>query len=519
MVFTLEPELALRATEVLTACAVTSRVLCQEFPLRLIVKAPRQVSAGRFAGWRFSPYLALEGGFVDFDKADGDTIILGQNVNGQISAKALYGNLVGSLPLGDRARLFGKVGLAGIDPELTTDTFAVILASDSVNRATFDGNSTLLFKEFPVRDNLVYLNHAAVSPLPRRSGDAIKRFVDEYVHYGTKNYLKWSDDMQQLHEDLATFINAASADDIALLKNTSEGISVVAMGFPWQPGDVVLSSDEEFPSNRIPWQALADQGVEFREIALRQPGKTPEQALIDAMDNNKVRMLAISAVQYASGLHLDLEVLGAACKERNIAFCVDAIQMLGALPCDVRAAHIDFLMADAHKWLMGPEGIAVFYCTPAYRDMIKLFQYGWHMIENAGDFDQREWQPAASARRFENGTPNILGAVGFAASLSLINDIGIEVIEQRVLHHTDLLHNLIEHSTNLEAVYTDAASRKSGIVTFRSHQCPAPQLFKALREEGVMCAERGGGVRFSPHVYNTDDELANAIAMADGISA
>jgi len=384
----------------------------------------------------------------------------------------------------------------------------------SLSEAELD---SLLTDEFPVRNNLIYLNHAAVSPLPRRCGDAVKSFVDEYVHLGTKNYLDWSDHADQLHTDLAKFIHASSADDIALLKNTSEGISVVAMGFPWNAGDTVLSSDEEFPSNRIPWQALADRGVQFREITLRQSGKTPEQVLIEAMDDS-TRMLAISAVQYASGLRLDLEILGKACLERDIAFCVDAIQLLGALPVDVKAANIDFLMADSHKWLLGPEGIALFYCREKWREMINLFQYGWHMTEKYGDFDIKTWQPAASSRRFESGTPNILGIRGFAASLSFINDIGIDRIERRILGHTELMHEFIGKSSNLEAIYTDKASMKSGIVTFRHHNCPASQLFKYLRDQNIMCAERGGGVRFSPHVYNTDEEIKNALKMANDFS-
>ncbi|GMR05880.1 MAG: aminotransferase class V-fold PLP-dependent enzyme [Gammaproteobacteria bacterium] len=376
---------------------------------------------------------------------------------------------------------------------------------------------SLLTDEFPVRNNLIYLNHAAVSPLPRRCGDAVKSFVDEYVHFGTKNYLEWSEHADQLHADLAKFINASSTDEIALLKNTSEGISVVAMGFPWESGDTVLSSNEEFPSNRIPWQALADQGVQFKEIPLRQTGKSPEQALIDAMEDT-TRMLAISAVQYGSGLRLDLEMLGKACKERDIAFCVDAIQLLGALPVDVEAANIDFLMADSHKWLLGPEGIALFYCRKNWQDMIKLFQYGWHMTEKYGDFDIKTWRPAASSRRFESGTPNILGIRAFAASLSLINDIGIDRIERRILGHTELMHEIINKSSNLEAIYRDIASMKSGIVTFKHSNCPAPQLFKYLREQNIMCAERGGGVRFSPHVYNTDEEIISALKMANDFS-
>jgi len=375
----------------------------------------------------------------------------------------------------------------------------------------------LLAHEFPVQKNLIYLNHAAVAPLPLRSGDAVKAFVDEYVHLGTKNYLSWAEHGDQLHADLAKFINASSADEIALLKNTSEAISVVAMGFPWQAGDTVLSSDEEFPSNRIPWQALTDQGVVFKEISLRQDGKSPEQALIDAMDDS-TRMLAISAIQYASGLRLDLEILGKACKERDVAFCVDAIQMLGAFPVDVEAANIDFMMADSHKWLLGPEGIALFYCRKKWQSMLKLFQYGWHMIEKYGDFNDKSWQPANSARRFESGTPNILGIQAFASSLSLITEIGIENIEQRILHHTQLMHDFIDKSSNLEAIYTDKASMKSGIVTFRHCNCPATQLFNYLRGQNIMCAERGGGVRFSPHVYNTDKEIINALKMANDFS-
>ena len=374
----------------------------------------------------------------------------------------------------------------------------------------------LLAHEFPVQKNLIYLNHAAVSPLPLRTGDALKSFVDEYVHSGTKNYLDWARHADQLHTDLAAFINASSADDIALLKNTSEGISVVAMGFPWEPGDTVLSSDEEFPSNRIPWQALAERGVHFREVTLRQQNISPEQALIDAMDES-TRMLAISAIQYGSGLRLNLETLGKACKKRNIAFCVDAIQMLGAFPVDVEAANIDFMMADSHKWLLGPEGIALFYCRKNWQSKINLFQYGWHMIDKYSDFNDKSWRPAASARRFENGTPNILGIRAFAASLALINEIGLPEIGRRILNNTALIYEYIDKSANLELIYTDYASKMSGIVTFRHKNHSPARLFNALRGQNIMCAERGGGVRFSPHVYNTAEEIITAMMAADEI--
>ena len=149
--------------------------------------------------------------------------------------------------------------------------------------------------------------------------------------------------------------------------------------------------------------------------------------------------------------------------------------------------------------------------------MINLFQYGWHMIDKYSDFDEKNWQPANSARRFECGTPNILGIQAFAASLSLINEIGLPDIERRILHHTELIHEYLSKSINLEAIYPDSASKISGIVTFRHKHCPPARLFQFLRERDIMCAERGGGVRFSPHVYNTDREIITALIAADNI--
>ena len=226
-----------------------------------------------------------------------------------------------------------------------------------------DNLQQLIRREFPLRDDVHYLNHAAVSPWPRRTADAVCRFARENAEQGSLEYATWLRVESDLREQLRRLLNASSADDIALLKNTSEALSVVAHGVDWRDGDNVVISDQEFPSNRIVWESLAGHGVRVREVDLAA-GPDPEQALIGACDQ-RTRLLAISSVQYGTGLRTDLERLGQRCREREILFCVDAIQSLGTLPMDVKRNHADFVMADGHKWMLGPEGLAVFYCATA----------------------------------------------------------------------------------------------------------------------------------------------------------
>jgi selenocysteine lyase/cysteine desulfurase len=372
-----------------------------------------------------------------------------------------------------------------------------------------EDTSELLRREFPVTQNLVYLNHAAVAPWPKRTGDAVREFADQCVSGGSRNYPAWLETEARLRERCRRLLNAPSADDIALLKNTSEGLSVVAHGFPWKPGDNIVISDEEFPSNRIVWESLADAGVAVREVSLKTDD--PEAALIAACDA-RTRLLSISTVQYASGLRVDLARLGAACSDRGVAFCVDAIQGLGVVAHDVDRMHIDFLVADGHKWLLGPEGLAVFYVAPAWRERLKLHQYGWHMVAAHHDFDARDWRPAPSARRFECGSPNMIGIHALDASLSLLDEIGFDEVERRVLANSEYLMSEVQRHADLELVTRRDPGRYAGIVVFRSTRRPPDQLYRDLMERGVMCAHRGGGVRFSPHCYNTAHELDEAMA-------
>ena len=374
-------------------------------------------------------------------------------------------------------------------------------------------HNTDLLREFPLDEDLIYLNHAAVSPWPQRCCEVVKRFAEENTRTGAYHYPDWAKQETHLREQLRQLINAQSIDDIALLKNTSEALSVVAHGLSWSQGDNIIISDQEFPSNRMVWESLQSQGVELRQIDLAS-STSPEQALIDAMDK-QTRLLSISSVQYASGLRLDLRQLGHVCRQQNVLFCVDAIQSVGALQTDVEEMQADFVMADGHKWMLGPEGLAFFYSRPAAREQLKLHQFGWHMAEDYLNFDNRDWQVAHSARRFECGSPNMLGIQALSASLSLLLEIGMEVVERQLLDNTRHLFAGLKATKNLSILSNTDEGRFAGIVLFQHSHIPAQQLYPSLMEKGVVCAARGQGVRFSPHFYTHKNKISEAVRIAD----
>lgn len=363
--------------------------------------------------------------------------------------------------------------------------------------------------EFPLDVGLTYVNHAAVGPWPRRTLDAVHAFATENCTRGASGYEAWLRREHELRGLAAALINA-QADDIALVKNTSEALSLVAQGFPWIAGDEVVIAANEFPSNRLPWEALGDRGVTVVEVALS--AVAPEAALLAAC-TARTRVMAVSSVQYATGLRLDLQRLGAGCRQRGIALCVDAIQGLGIIPHDVDTMAIDFLMADGHKWLLAPEGLALFYCAPRWRPQLRLHQHGWRMTETPGDFSRREWTPAANARRFEPGSPNMLGIHALSASLALLAEIGTETIEQRVLARAECLFAAIERAPALTLLTDTTPGRYAGIVTFCHRELSNEAMHDTLTRAGVVCAMRGGGIRFSPHCYNDMKQLERAIAL------
>lgn len=371
----------------------------------------------------------------------------------------------------------------------------------------------LISKEFKLDPDILYLNHAAVAPWPQRTQHAVEAFAAENTHQGAKDYTHWIQKETQLRQQLATLINAPHKDDIALLKNTSEALSVVAHGIDWRPGDNVVISDQEFPSNRIVWESLKQHGVEVYQVDLSSAA-TPEAALISATNTN-TRLLAISSVQYSSGLRMDLETLGEYCHKHHILFCVDAIQSIGALVTDVQAIQADFMMADGHKWMLSAEGLALFYCRAEIREQLQLHQYGWHMVEQHNDYEAKQWDVAKSARRFECGSSNMLGVHAMLASTSLLLEIGMQTIEQQILNNGRILFDLIAASDHLSPLTSTDQGRYSGIVCFRHKYKENSQLYRFLLQHGVICAQRGRGIRYSPHFYTSLTILEQAIKWAD----
>ena len=368
--------------------------------------------------------------------------------------------------------------------------------------------------EFQLDDSIVYLNHAAVSPWPRRTADAVRAFAAENLAWGSRRYPEWVKTENHLREQLQTLINASSKDEIALLKNTSEALSVVAYGLSWQAGDKVVISDQEFPSNRIVWESLEKYGVKTVAVDLSS-GDTPEAALIASLDDH-TRLLSISSVQYGTGLRLDLDILGSACRERRILFCVDAIQSLGAIAFDVQSCQADFVMADGHKWMAGPEGIALFYCRAGSMDRLDLKQYGWHMVEHMSDYSRTTWEVAHSARRFECGSPNMTGIHALHASLELLLEVGMATIQQRVLENTRFMLDFFNRFPDRFAVLTpQTAEQHAGIVTFRPLRETPESLHGMLMSANIACALRGGGIRFSPHFYTPRKKLCRALALLE----
>lgn len=369
---------------------------------------------------------------------------------------------------------------------------------------------------FNLDEDVIYLNHAAVAPWPTRTERAVNDFCRENVTIGSKKYSHWLQVEAHLKQQVAELINAASCDEIALVKNTSEALSFVAYGLDWQAGDNIVTSDEEFPSNMIPWESLSEQGVAVKKTNLNNVAD-PTLALIEQIDVS-TRLLTISSVQYASGLRVDLERLGQACQKHQVLFCIDAIQSVGAFVFDVQKTQADFVMADGHKWMLGPEGLGFFYCKKSVMDKLKLTQFGWHMVEDMGNYDSPVWEAAQSARRFECGSPNMLSIHALSASLSLLLEIGIEQVSKSIVQRGQYVIDKVAANRQL-SLLSKPNPDGNNIVVFKLAQGNTALLFDYLTKNNVVCAKRGGGIRFSPHFYTPLSVIDRAFKLIETYTA
>lgn len=382
------------------------------------------------------------------------------------------------------------------------------LSTDSTLNTDID--LTIRYQDlFQLEPNLIYLNHAAVAPWPMVTRHAVSRFADENSRQGSLAYPQWLEVEQALREQLCRVIGVGDSATIALVKNTSEALSFVAYGLTWQAGDNIVISNQEFPSNRVVWESLQNQGVEIRAADL-SASQDIEATLIEQCDQH-TRLLSISAVQYASGLRINLHRLGEFCRQREILFCVDAIQQAGALPMALEDCEVDFAMADGHKWMLGPEGLGFFYVKPSAMEQLQLTQYGWHMLQNPGEFDNLDWRIADSAKRFECGSPNMMGVHALHASLSLIEQVGIDAIAARVLSNSAYLIDQLKSINGVAVVTNEARDRHAGIVSFHIADRDMKLLFQFLTQQQIFCALRGNAIRLSPHFHTPREQLARCI--------
>ncbi|HEU5115740.1 MAG TPA: aminotransferase class V-fold PLP-dependent enzyme, partial [Isosphaeraceae bacterium] len=283
-------------------------------------------------------------------------------------------------------------------------------------------------------ESWAYLDHAAVAPLPRRSGAAMRAWLEDQERNGCVNWPQWERKLDAFRESLATLIHAR-AEEIAFVSSTTHGIGAIAEGFPWKPGDNVVTAAEEYPSNLYPWQHLADRGVELRTVPSRD-GRVWVDDLARSMDD-RTRLLTISHVEWSSGFRNDLDQLGELCQSRGAAFFVDAIQGLGPLTIDVSKTPIDFLAADGHKWLLGPEGAGFLYVRSSWIDRLRPILVGWHSVVGSYNDPKNEFRFKPSAQRWEGGSFNMPGLQTFAASVSLFLEIGPERVSERILDRAE----------------------------------------------------------------------------------
>ena len=365
--------------------------------------------------------------------------------------------------------------------------------------------------EFGVTQQYVYLNHAAAGVLPASTVAAIERFVRAHAAGGVLGTFPYDLQMTEYRSKIGGFIGA-SGSEIATLLNTGAGANIVALGIDWKPADEVVLCDDEFPANVIPWLGLRRRGVDVRLITTREGRLTPERLRREL--SPRTRVVAVSWVSYADGYRHDLAGLAAVAHEAGALLCVDAIQGLGVFPLDVKAVGVDALYAGAGKWMLGLHGAAFLYVSRSLAERLEVAMPGWRSLADMWDFHNYEQPFSPDVLRFESGTPNLLGTLSLVCAIDLFERSGRQAVADHVLALTD---RLCEGLAALEAEFSTLRGRScsSGIVTFSIPGLDSIVLGRALESQGIVTTYRTGGIRVSPHGYNTAEEIdvmVNAVA-------
>jgi cysteine desulfurase/selenocysteine lyase len=368
-------------------------------------------------------------------------------------------------------------------------------------------NEDLRLHEFPVAREKAFLAHAAVCPLPRRVSEAMR---DQAARAGMDDQEE-SFPAAQFHRarHLAARLLGAQAGEIALVGPTSLALSFVAAGLPFRKGDNILVYFDDYPSNVYPWMALAEKGVEVRLLNVREYGRIRAVDVTGQIDE-QTRLVALASCHFVAGWRVEVDAIGKILHDRNVLFCVDAIQTLGAFPAGVE--QVDFLAADAHKWLLGPCGAGLFFVRKSMQEKLRPAVHGWHNIRCPGFVAQEQMVYLPDARRYEAGTANLAGLAGLVAALELLLEIGVENIAVELLRKRAWLAPALRERglTLLQPAAPEAHA--SAILSFYRPGADMAALHQKLMSAGVhtsLRVDRAGQqyVRVSPHFYNTDAEL------------
>jgi selenocysteine lyase/cysteine desulfurase len=368
-----------------------------------------------------------------------------------------------------------------------------------------------LRQQMPVAGEVAYFDHAAVSPLPQPTRQAVLDWVDQAACQGVLVWNDWAENVERVRGQVARML-AADLEEIAFVPNTSSGIQLVAEGFPWREGDNLVTLANEFPSNLYPWMNLKDRGVETRMVAVEQAAPDLDR-LMEACDA-RTRVITVSWVSFCTGWRLDIAELVEQAHRRGILVFLDAIQGLGVFPLDLKAVEVDFLAADGHKWLLAPEGAGIFYLRREHLQLLRPLSAGWNSVEHASQFDRIEWRPRASAVRYEGGSQNMVGITALGASLQLLADCGLTAqssgLAERVLEITDHACQRLEH---LGATITSRreAGGRSGIVAFDLPGKNLPAVRRHCMQKNIALSCRNGLLRISPHAYVDEEDVSRLI--------
>lgn len=357
--------------------------------------------------------------------------------------------------------------------------------------------------EMPVARHWAYFDHAAVAPLTRRAHVAIAQWAADAAENGEVHWPSWSRGIERVRGLAARLIGADPAE-IALVKNTTDGITLIAEGFPWQDGDNVVTLANEFPTNQYPWLNLASRGVETRRVSCAG-GRIDLNRLADACDN-RTRIVAVSWVGFLSGWRCDPREVAQAVHDRGALLLLDSIQGLGAFTMDANEWGIDFLAADGHKWMLGPEGAGILYIRREHVPRLRPLGVGWSSVKHDHDYLRIELDLKDSAARYEGGSMNMPGFLGLAGSLETLLDIGLERIGPRIVELTSQLCSRLIHAG--AEIYTPRDPRhESGIVSFRIPGRDSLGMKRHALSQGVVLAARGEYLRASPHAYINESDM------------